>query len=78
MPLTRCEFWQKKIDKNRINDNRSIAALRSDNWRVATVWECALKGSSRHDESTVVDSLSQWLLGNKSSLEISANAKGNG
>jgi DNA mismatch endonuclease (patch repair protein) len=42
-PATRPEFWAAKIDGNIERDHRSSAALRALGWRVAVVWECALR-----------------------------------
>ncbi len=72
LPSTRREFWQNKIEKNRSNDNRAIDALQSEGWRVALIWECATKGPLKQNEAFIIDKLSQWLYGDKHSLEISA------
>ena len=46
-PKTREQFWRNKIASNVERDHRQFAALVSMGWRVATVWECALKGRNR-------------------------------
>lgn len=46
-PATRHAFWEAKISRNRERDEGAIRALRENGWRVLTIWECALKGSSR-------------------------------
>lgn len=46
-PETRQEFWREKIRKSRERDQRSFASLRDQEWRVLTVWECALRGPWR-------------------------------
>ena len=43
LPKTRREFWESKIQANSKRDANAILRLMSDGWRVATVWECALK-----------------------------------
>ena len=43
LPKTRSEFWESKIQANIKRDAYAILRLMSDGWRVATVWECALK-----------------------------------
>jgi DNA mismatch endonuclease (patch repair protein) len=43
MPRTRTEFWTGKIAANRARDRIKEAELYSKGWRVAVVWECALK-----------------------------------
>jgi DNA mismatch endonuclease (patch repair protein) len=59
-PQTRVEFWREKIDRNRSNDAKVTAALRERGWRVATVWECALRGANR-DLDGVLQRLVDWL-----------------
>ncbi|HUY80774.1 MAG TPA: very short patch repair endonuclease [Acidobacteriaceae bacterium] len=43
MPKTNTEYWRKKIGRNRIRDAANIAALKSEKWKVAVIWECELK-----------------------------------
>jgi DNA mismatch endonuclease (patch repair protein) len=71
LPATRREFWQEKIDKNRHNDRRSIAALQLAGWRIATIWECSMRGPLRRDEVDLADRLSFWLHGENGNLDIS-------
>ena len=60
-PSTRPEFWREKIARNRAVDARAVEALLAEGWRVATVWECALKGKERLRFEDVVVLLSEWL-----------------
>ena len=46
LPSTRREWWQAKIEGNRVRDIRSEKALRSLGWHVVTIWACALKNAS--------------------------------
>jgi DNA mismatch endonuclease (patch repair protein) len=59
-PATRLEFWQAKFAANTARDERIKAELLKSGWRVATVWECALRkpGSSR----SVALKVGEWLL----------------
>ena len=59
-PATRPEFWQAKFDDNVARDRRSKRQLLEAGWRVATVWECALRGDER---PVTVRALGQWLQG---------------
>ncbi|CAG4888511.1 very short patch repair endonuclease [Paraburkholderia saeva] len=59
-PQTRPEFWREKIGRNRCNDERAVQALRAAGWRVAIVWECALRGANRDIEG-VIERLAGWL-----------------
>lgn len=61
LPSTRQEFWQKKIEKNRSNDQRAISDLSALGWRVAIIWECALKGRGSIGEAIVLDRVATWL-----------------
>ncbi|MFM0017619.1 very short patch repair endonuclease [Paraburkholderia azotifigens] len=61
-PQTRAEFWRDKIGRNRANDAKAQAALLEAGWRVATVWECALRGANR-DIDGVLQRLIDWLHG---------------
>lgn len=68
LPQTRPEFWRGKIARNRENDRKAAAALLAAGWRVATVWECALRGAGR-DTEAVADRLAHWLRGNQTTWE---------
>ena len=46
-PQTRAAFWRAKITRNCERDEMALVDLQSQNWRVLTVWECALRGPNR-------------------------------
>src|SRR5690349_13350855 len=46
VPATRTEFWQAKIAGTKSRDVAAALKLREQDWRVAVVWECALKSNS--------------------------------
>lgn len=56
-PSTRPDFWQTKFDANVARDERVAKELEKLGWRVATVWECAIR--SRLPE--VASELVAWL-----------------
>lgn len=60
-PATRQDFWRAKITGNIERDARNIDMLIVAGWRVATVWECALKGRGRLPSEAVIDSLALWI-----------------
>jgi len=60
-PSTRPEFWQTKIARNQAIDEAASKELRATGWRIATVWECALKGKHRRNYSELVVELDHWL-----------------
>lgn len=72
LPGTRTEFWKTKINTNQKRDNTVRSALLSDGWRVAIVWECALKGKGRLNLQEVLTELTTWLESTESLLEIRA------
>lgn len=43
VPKTRTEWWLNKINKNIENDEKAIAELLEDEWKIITIWECELK-----------------------------------
>ena len=69
-PKTREEFWRKKISSNMMRDQKQFSALRKAGWRVATIWECALKGRYRLSVETIADTCAEWLLSNESELGL--------
>lgn len=72
-PRTREEFWRAKIERNQEVDARSMAALANAGWRVATVWECSLKGRRDEVPDELVLELDVWLRGDAESLEMAAS-----
>jgi DNA mismatch endonuclease (patch repair protein) len=69
LPGTRPDFWRNKIDRNRASDRRARDALLAAGWRVAVVWECALRGAGT-DPGQVAQRLAVWLRGNEPETEI--------
>lgn len=67
-PGTRPEFWQEKFGRNVERDRANEQALQNAGWRVATVWECAL----RRPESVqcAVDHLVEWLKSDVASIDL--------
>ncbi len=60
-PKTREEFWRDKIAGNRRRDEQSRQALLGAGWRIASVWECALKGRDRLPGEDLIDNIATWL-----------------
>jgi len=69
-PSSRQEFWQTKIERNRAVDARAEAALLDADWRIAIVWECALKGKKRRALDDVIAACADWIRSDRSRLEI--------
>lgn len=74
LPSTRTDFWKQKIEKNRANDEKSSLALKAAGWRVAAVWECAVRGRKVQDLAQVSRALSEWLKSSSVSIDITAAA----
>jgi DNA mismatch endonuclease (patch repair protein) len=71
VPKSRKNFWTEKFDANRRRDAAKAAALRDLDWRVLTVWECALKGKTALPLPNVVDLIADWLRSEDKAAEIS-------
>jgi DNA mismatch endonuclease (patch repair protein) len=69
-PTTRREFWETKISGNIVRDRRNVDALLALGWRVATVWECALRGQGADAPSRVAEQITAWLGAEAPQLEI--------
>jgi DNA mismatch endonuclease (patch repair protein) len=69
-PATRPEFWKGKFNANLERDRRNELALTSAGWRVAIVWECAVRS---YDPLELIDSLEAWLKSDGPRLEIPAS-----
>lgn len=68
IPATRTDFWQEKFAKNAERDRIVREALLSLGWRMAIVWECALRKS--HQYETVADMIYSWLKTEEKLLEL--------
>lgn len=66
LPRTRPEFWANKIERNVERDSAAVEQLRSAGWRVAVVWECAL----RKEPERTLDRLVAFVRGNRHFLEV--------
>ena len=66
-PSSNRDFWKAKFDSNVKRDKRQHQALIAAGWRVATVWECAVRDSGAEE---VVNRLDSWLKGNTRELTV--------
>ena len=48
----------------------AIDRLEADGWRVAVVWECALKGRDRYQPEALIDSVVDWLRSSRIHCEV--------
>lgn len=70
IPATRPDFWREKLEGNAARDRRNEDALHAAGWRVAVVWECALRGKGERALMDVADRLAEWVRGDKPMLEL--------
>jgi len=62
------EFWQAKFEANMQRDAVVRRALVEEGWRVAVIWECALRKPYLVEQAA--DRLVLWLSGEEGELEI--------
>ena len=58
-PATRPDFWRRKFEANVRRDDVVRRRLASSGWRVAIVWECALRKSDM--VAMVAEAVTTWL-----------------
>lgn len=66
LPKTRTDWWKAKIEGNVARDIRAEAQLRESGWRVAVVWECAL----RADPDETLSRLVEFIRSDETSAEF--------
>jgi DNA mismatch endonuclease (patch repair protein) len=66
LPKTRAAFWDAKLAGNQVRDSAAIAALTDDGWRIAVVWECAVRASA----DATGRKLAYWLQRNSPSIQL--------
>ena len=69
-PSTHQEFWRDKIVRNCERDELNYRLLAESGWRIAKIWECALKGKLRWSDEDVIDLCESWLKGTELRLEV--------
>lgn len=68
VPSTRTEYWTSKFERNVVRDNEVRSRLIEAGWRVATVWECALRKAEHVDVATQM--LARWLAAGDKEIAI--------
>lgn len=71
VPKTRTEFWTEKIARNAERDEAAIQKLLDQQWRVAVVWECAL----RADKSATLNSLEAFIQSSSKLADFAATPR---
>lgn len=63
-PSTNTEFWQDKIQANKLRDERILRLQIDAGWRCLVVWECAVRLAKRMPSDLDIVRLSaHWLAG---------------
>jgi DNA mismatch endonuclease (patch repair protein) len=70
MPGSRREFWHAKIEGNLKRDKIALSRLHDANWRTLVIWECAMKGKTRLDETDLIAKVSFWIKSSGQHAEI--------
>jgi DNA mismatch endonuclease (patch repair protein) len=65
-PKSNEDFWRQKFEANIARDRRHAQMLQARGWRLAVVWECALK----HSIEQTVQAVEEWLHGGEDVLVI--------
>ncbi len=68
LPQTREEFWKTKIDGNSRRDSVAVDRLQEAGWRVAVIWECAL----RDEPARALEELLQFIRSECRFLEVTS------
>jgi DNA mismatch endonuclease, patch repair protein len=71
LPSSNRRFWRAKLKTNQTRDTVSQLALISAEWRIAVIWECALRGKLAESQlPPLIDKLDQWIRGNSKSMVL--------
>lgn len=61
VPKTNVEFWNRKFERNVINDKKVIRELRKMGYHVITIWECRLKNDFDKEMRRVSNLLDSYI-----------------
>lgn len=61
LPATRPDFWENKINNNRIRDSRQLDMLHVKGWRTLVVWECMTRKGASMPFDMLIDCIEHWL-----------------
>jgi DNA mismatch endonuclease (patch repair protein) len=74
LPSIRQDFWRAKLQGNALRDRNAVSDLEAENWRVLTIWECALRGPQRLPLLVVLDLAEHFIrVSVNSSLTIACS-----
>jgi DNA mismatch endonuclease Vsr len=58
LPVSNHTYWQNKIEKTKIRDNKNYAELTENGWNYLVIWECEIK---KKNMDILVDKISNFL-----------------
>jgi DNA mismatch endonuclease, patch repair protein len=61
LPKTRTDWWAEKILHNKERDILNCTTLLCDQWRIAVIWDCALKGKHAVNPDIVAREIADFL-----------------
>lgn len=62
LPKTETQFWQEKIEKNKLRDQKNIEQLKNLGWKVLIIYQCELKNKNIESSmERVISELTQSL-----------------
>lgn len=67
VPKSNAEFWEDKFARNVERDTANVAGLHAAGWRVAIIWECAIR---KKGEADVAEELAVWLKSGGRDLDV--------
>jgi DNA mismatch endonuclease (patch repair protein) len=68
VPSTRRAFWVAKFEANVARDSAVRTALAANGWRVATIWECALRKPEH--VAAAASRVAAWLESDLQTLDL--------
>jgi len=67
--MAQIEYWRKKINGNKRNDQKAIKELQSMGYRVCVFWECVTRDQVLFAKA--IKKLVKWLPGKNKLMELS-------
>lgn len=74
MPSSNVDYWIGKVARNVERDIANRRRLLQLGWRVLTIWECALIGKWRKEQTKVIAMAADWLKSKISITKIEGEA----
>jgi len=68
MPASNVNYWETKIDKNKIRDKKITKALKMKGWQVIRIWEHEIKTGKINTKLNRIKKLAQQIASRDSGL----------